>query len=239
MAFLLNASSYAFAAGSLWRLPGLGRRPAHRSEELAARRLFSDLREGLVYLGHQPQLLHPLLITFVTVAVATPAVGLLAAVVHKRGGSIVSLGLLMGSASLGAFSGALFAGSRGEGPHPTRRYAWYGIGAATALVLFALAPMSVIAPLSLASIGFTVFAEVVWNTSRVRLLAESTLQARLQSIASLVFALGGAIGQLWGGVALDQLGPMGLIGGASILGALSVGVLVSVLRSSTAAAHPG
>lgn len=164
IAFLLNASSYAVAAGSLWRLPGLGRRPAHRPEGLAARRLFSDLREGLVYLVRQPRLLYPLLFTFITVTVATPAVGLLAAVVHKRGGSIVSLGLLTGSASLGAFSGALFAGSRDESPHPTRRYAWYGIGAATALVLFALAPVSVISSLSLATIGFTVFAEVVMNS---------------------------------------------------------------------------
>ena len=225
VAFLLNASSYAVAAGSLWRLPGLGRRPAHGPEGLSARRLLSDLRGGLVYLARQPRLLHPLLLTFITVTVATPAVGLLAAVVHKRGGSIVSLGLLTGSASLGTFTGALFAGSRDEGPNPTRRYAWYGIGAAAALVLFALVPVSVIAPLPLAVIGFTIFAEVVWNTSRVRLLAEPAFQARLQSITSLAFVLGGAIGQLWGGVALGQFGMMGLIGGAAVLGALSVGVL--------------
>jgi predicted MFS family arabinose efflux permease len=226
IAFLLNASSYTVAAGSLWRLPGLGRRPTHRSEGLATRRLFSDLRDGLVYLARQPQLLYPLLFTFITVTAATPAVGLLAAVVHKRGGSIISLGFLTGSASLGAFCGSLFAGSKNEGPHPTRRYAWYGVGAAAALVLFALAPVSIIAPLSLAIIGFTVFAEVVWNTSRVRLLAEPALQARLQSIASLTFALGGAIGQLWGGVALDQLGAMGLIGGAGALGLISAGALL-------------
>ena len=225
IAFLLNASSYAAAAGSLWRLPGLGRRPAYKPEGLSARRLLSDLRDGLVYLARQPRLLHPLLFTFITVTVATPAVGLLAAVVHKRGGSIVSLGLLTGSASLGTFTGALFAGSRDEGPNPTRRYAWYGIGAAAALVLFALVPVSVIAPLPLAVIGFTIFAQVVWNTSRVRLLAEPAFQARLQSITSLAFVLGGAIGQLWGGIALDQFGAMGLIGGAAVLGALSVGVL--------------
>lgn len=60
------------------------------------------------------------------------------------------------------------------------------------------------------------------------LLAEPAFQARLQSIASLAFALGGAIGQLWGGVVLDQFGAMGLIGGAAVLGALSVGVLGAV-----------
>jgi predicted MFS family arabinose efflux permease len=106
-------------------------------------------------------------------------------------------------------------------------------------VLFALTPVSVISSLSLAIIGFTIFAEVVWNTSRVRLLAEPTLQARLQSITSLTFALGSGIGQLWGGVALDQFGMTGLIGGAGVLGVLSVGVLFSVRRSLATTARRG
>jgi len=192
---------------------------------LSARRLFSDLWETIVYLAHQPRLLHPLSLTFITVTIATPAVGLLAAVVHKRGGSIVGLGLLAGLASLGAFVGALFAGSKGEGHDPTRRYACYGIAAAAALVLFALAPVSLITPLSLATIGFVVFAEVVWNTSRVRLLAEPVFQARLQSIASLAFALGGAIGQLWGGIALDRWGIASIAAGAAVLALFSLGTL--------------
>jgi len=224
IAFLLNTLSYVVAAGSLWRLPGLGQRAEDKPGGLSVRRLSSDLWGSIVYLAHQPRLLHPLLLTFITVTIASPAVGLLAAVVHKRGGSIVSLGLLAGLASLGAFIGALFAGSNDEGRDPTRRYALYGIIVAVALVLFALAPVSLITPLSLATIGFVVFAEVVWNTSRVRLLAEPAFQARLQSIASLVFALGGAIGQLWGGIALDQFGVTSLIGGASVLVVLAVTV---------------
>jgi predicted MFS family arabinose efflux permease len=107
-----------------------------------------------------------------------------------------------------------------------RRYALYGLAVTVALVLFAVAPVSVVTPLPLAAIGFTVFAEVVWNTSRVRLLAEPTFQARLQSITSMVFALGGAIGQLWGGIVLDRFGVASLVGGAAVLGALSMGVLL-------------
>ncbi len=235
IAFLLNALSYGVAAGSLWRLPGLGQRAGDKPRDLSVRRLSSDFWGCIVYLAHQPRLLHPLLLTFITVTIATPAVGLLAAVVHKRGGSIVSLGLLAGLASLGAFIGALFAGSKGEGRDPTRRYALYGIIVAVALVLFALAPVSLITPLSLATIGFVVFAEVVWNTSRVRLMAEPAFQARLQSIVSLAFALGGAIGQLWGGVALDQFGVMSLASGAGVLGALSIGVLLVAQKPSTTA----
>jgi predicted MFS family arabinose efflux permease len=226
VAFLFNALSYSVAAGSLWRLPGLGQRTADRPQRLSVRRTFSGVRHGVVYLARQPGLLYPLLLTFVTVVVATPAVGLLAAIVHKRGGSIVSLGFLMASASLGAFLGAAYAGSRSEGDVPMRRYALYGLAVTVALVLFAVAPVSVVTPLPLAAIGFTVFAQVVWNTSRVRLLAEPTFQARLQSITSMVFALGGAIGQLWGGIVLDRFGVASLVGGAAVLGALSIGVLL-------------
>jgi MFS family permease len=226
VAFLLNGLSYSVAAGSLWCVPGIGQRMTGRPERLSARQLLSDVREGIVYLARQPGLVYPLLLTFVTVAIATPAIGLLAAIVHGRGGSIVSLGLLMASASLGALLGAVFAGSRSEGHAPIRRYAWYGVAVAAALALFTVAPVSLVAPLPLAVIGFGVFAEVVWNTSRVRLRAEPIFQGRLQSITSMVFALGGVVGQLWGGVALDRFGVISLAGGAAVLGALSMGVLL-------------
>jgi predicted MFS family arabinose efflux permease len=42
----------------------------------------------------------------------------------------------------------------------------------------------------------------------------------------MVFALGGAIGQLWGGIVLDRFGVASLVGGAAVLGAFSMGVLL-------------
>jgi MFS family permease len=235
IAFLLNGLSYSVAAGSLWFLPESEQGTGDRPERLAARRLFLDVRDGIVYLARQPGLLHPLLLTLAAVTISTPAVGLLAAIVHRRGGSIVSLGLLAASASLGALLGAVYAGSHSEGDTTIRRYASFGLAVAVALVLFAVAPVSLIAALPLATIGFAVFAEVVWNTSRVRLQAEPVFQARLQSVTSTVFALGGVIGQLWGGIALDRFGPASLAGGAAVLGALSIGVL---LRADRPVAQP-
>jgi len=224
IAFLFNSASYLIAAASLWRLPGLSLRSAAQWERLSALRLSLDLRDGIIYLARQPTLLYPLLLTFVTVVITTPSFGLLAAVVHKRGGSIISLGLLGASVSLGAFIGAVYAGSRGEGDHPIRRYALYGTGAAAALVAFAITPMSFVTPLPLAVIGFILFSEAVWNTSRVRLLAAAPFQARLQSITTMAFTLGSAVGQLWGGIALDRFGVMSLVGGAIVLVVLAVTV---------------
>jgi MFS family permease len=234
IAFLLNGLSYSVAVGSLWFLPGSEQGTGDRPEGLVARRLLLDVRDGIVYLARLPGLLHPLLLTLATVITATPAVGLLAAIVHRRGGSIVGLGLLSASASLGALLGAVYAGSHSEGDTPIRRYASYGLAVAAALALFAIAPVSLIAALPLATIGFTVFAEVVWNTSRVRLQAEPIFQARLQSVTSTVFALGGVIGQLWGGIALDRFGTTSLVGGAAVLGTLAIGVL---LRAGRPVAH--
>jgi len=47
----------------------------------------------------------------------------------------------------------------------------------------------------------------------------------------MVFALGSAIGQLWGGIVLDRFGVTSLTGGAAALGVLAVGVLFKVRRA--------
>jgi MFS family permease len=230
IAFVLNTTTYLVAAGSLWGLPGLGRLPADAQRPLAVRRLLSDLRDGLVYLARQPRLLHPLLLTFATVVAVSPALGLLAAIVHAQAGSIVDLGLLAASSSLGAFIGAGFAGARGEGDDPTRRYALFGLAAAAALGLFASVPVGLTSAVPLATIGFVAFAEAVWNTSRVRRTADPVYQARIQAITSMAFTLGFSLGMLWAGVVIDRLGLTALTGGALALGALSVGVALATRR---------
>ena len=118
----------------------------------------------------------------------------------------MTLGMLGASTSLGSFLGAVYAGSRSEGVSPTRRYALHGLGCAVALGLFTLPPMSSFTALPLAVIGFLLFSEADLNTSRVRLLAGEAFQARLQAITTMAFTLGGALGALWGGAALDRLG---------------------------------
>lgn len=225
VAFVLNALSYLVAAGSLWRIPGLDQPIPANGRRMTINGVSSDLRDGVSLLIHQHELLNPLLLTFLTVMISTPAVGLLAAIIHKRGGSIISLGLMITSAGVGSIAGAIFAGLRGEGNQPVRRYAWFGIMAAMAVGLFILTPLSFITPLPLAAIGFVLFAETVWNTSRVRMLASPAFQARLQSLTTMAFTLGTALGQLWGGIVIDRIGINGLAGGAILLCIISIGVL--------------
>jgi MFS family permease len=222
LAFILNTATYLIAAGSLWGLRDLSRPSGDRPQALDVKRVFSDLVDGLRYLARQPSILHPLLLTFVTIMIVSPVIGLLAAIVHAEDGSIVDLGLLAASSSLGAFAGAAFAGMRSAGTNPTRSYAILGLVSAPALALFALLPVGLVSMIPLAVLGAGAFSQAVWNTSRVRELADPAYQARLQAITSMAFTLGFSLGMLWAGVAIDRFGLTALAGGAAVLGLLSV-----------------
>jgi MFS family permease len=226
LAFILNAASYLVAAGSLWGLRDLSRQSADHPQAVDVKRVLADLVDGLRYLARQPSILHPLLLTFVTITIAGPVFGLLAAIVHAAGGSVVDLGLLAASSSLGAFAGAAFAGVRSAGANPTRSYAVLGLVSAAALAVFAFLPVGLISMVPLAVLGAPAFAQAVWNTSRVRELADPAYQARLQAITSMAFTLGFSLGMLWAGVAIDRFGLTALIGGAAVLGLLSVVVVI-------------
>jgi predicted MFS family arabinose efflux permease len=94
------------------------------------------------------------------------------------------------------------------------------------LTLFALLPVGLISMVPLAVLGAPAFAQAVWNTSRIRELAEPAYQARLQAVTSMAFTLGFSLGMLWAGVAIDQFGLTALAGGAAVLGLLSIVVVV-------------
>ena len=221
VAFLLNSASYLAAIFCLGRLRGLGLPVEKAPGRISPGRLFVDLKEGLVYLQHNKALLYPLLFTLAGIIIVSPTTSLLAAIVYDQGGSIVQLGLLGGAASLGALSGAIFAGMRSEG-NPLRTYALLGLLAAAAVTLFALRPLGLSSGLALYVLGFLAFAQAVWNTSRVPRLAERVYQARLQSITSMAFTLGTPLGALWGGVAIDRFGLIALTIGAGVLATISL-----------------
>ena len=226
VAFILNAATYLVAAGSIWGLRDLSRQSAGPPQSLDVKRVFSDLVDGVRYLARQPSILHPLLLTFITIMIVGPAIGLLPAIVHNEGGSIVDLGLLAASSSLGAFVGAAFAGMRSAGANPTRRYAVLGLVSAAAVAIFVYLPIGLISMGPLAILGTPAFAQAVWNTTRIRELADPAYQARLQAITSMAFTLGFSLGMLWAGVAIDQFGLTALAGGAAVLGVLSVVVII-------------
>lgn len=230
IAFLLNSLSYVAAGLGLQGLNDLS--STSNPAGFAVKHILEDLRDGFSYLSRQPNLLQPLLLTLFTVVITTPTMGLLPAIVHAQGGSIVSLGLLSATASIGALIGAICAGIWSDGASPTRRYALFGIVASLAVTTFAILPIGPLTALPLATIGFILFGEAVWNTSRVRLLGDNAYQARIQALTTMVFTIGGALGQLWGGIVVDRFGSLGLIGGAITLGIASLWIMLTTQPTS-------
>jgi predicted MFS family arabinose efflux permease len=234
LAFLLNAFSYGFAGFCLFMLYRSIALPSKQTYDIHFRVILKDLLDGLAYLFSQTHLFYPLLMTLFIVGLTGPASGLLAAVVHKQGGTIVSLGLLGMAGSLGSFIGAIYAGSKAESHNPTKQYAVWGCVAAGALILFAFLPFGWMSALPLAVMGFILFSQAVWNTSRIRLAANPTYQARLQALTTMAFTLGGALGQLWGGVSVDRIGMLAFAAGGIVLLSISFCFLIVARRNRTA-----
>jgi len=226
LAFILNALTYFSAVGCLWGLRKYSSEPNQHSNRIKLKQIFTDMKKGFHYLSQKPALLHPLLLTFVTVLFGGPIIGLLAAIVEKSGGTIVDLGLLSAAGSLGALGGAAFAGYQSAGNHPTRNYAILGIVSALAITAFALLPTGYISMIPFAILGAATFSQAVWNTSRVAAQAEPAFQGRLQALTSMAFNLGFSLSMFWGGAAIDKFGMIALVFGAALLGLLSFFVIL-------------
>ena len=221
VAFLLNSASYLAAIFCLGRLKGFDRSVGKKTGQSSIHHLLAELKDGVVYLARHKELLYPLLITLTLIAIVSPATSLLAAIVYKDHGSIIQLGLLGGAASLGAFSGALYAGMKSEG-NPIPTYSLFGLIAAIGLIIFTMKPIGVTGGMALYTLGFLAFAQAVWNTSRVPRLAAPDYQARLQALTSMAFTLGTPLGALWGGVVVDRYGLVAMVGGAVLLAVISI-----------------
>lgn len=98
--------------------------------------------------------------------------------------------------------------------------------AAAAFALYALLPIGYGTAVPIAAIGFILFAEAVWITSRIRPLASVAYQARLRAITTTTLTIGGAVGNLWGGLVVDWAGVLTLTGGAIVLAVVSGSVLI-------------
>ena len=113
--------------------------------------------------------------------------------------------------------------------HPLRTYACFGLLAAAAMTVFVFHPVDLLGGLILFILGFLVFAQVVWNTSRVPRLAEAAYQAACNPSHQWRSPWAHRWGR-YGGVAIDRFGLPALIAGVGILTVISVAVLVGSMN---------
>jgi MFS family permease len=222
LAFAINAATYMIAIYCLWRLKPVAR---VETKKMSARLIARDLLDGFRSMRQTSALFRPLWFSFLLILFLTPASSLLPAVVSNRGGTIVHLGLLGAAASLGMLVGAAYAGARSEGT-AMRTYAIFGLIGAAALVLFVINPLGPGGVLSMPVIGFLIFAQAVWNTSRVPRLAASEYQARFQALTTMAITIGSSVSAFWGGFAVDRFGLNSLLAGSLMVALISCIVLI-------------
>jgi MFS family permease len=235
-AFVANTLTYVVAAWALWHHRRLGGR-ARARVRLSARSAAADLRAGFRYLRGNRTLFEPLVLTFVFVLGTSPLFSLLAAVVHAEGRTLVDLGVLAATTSLGTFLGAGYAGARPPGDDVPLRYAQLGLVGAVALAVFALVPVGwpTLAPLVV--VGAIFGAQTVWNASRAAEVGDAVFQGRLQAITTMALGLGSALAALWAGPVLDAFGVRGLLGAAVGLAVLSTLAIARRQRAAAARAR--
>jgi MFS family permease len=232
LAFIMNSFTFFIAVGYLWGLKEYSQNTKQHPNRVNMKRVIKDMKKGIQYLSHKPAVLHPLLLTFITILVGGPIIGLLAAIVEKSGGTIVDMGLLSAAGSLGALGGAAFAGYRSAGKQPTQTCAILGLISASAIAAFALLPTGTISMIPFGVLGAATFSQAVWNTSRVAELVEPIYQGRLQALTSMAFNLGFSLSMFWGGAAIDKFGLAALVVGAALLGFVSLFVLLKKKSTS-------
>jgi predicted MFS family arabinose efflux permease len=227
-AFIMNAISYVVAVAALLAILSAPSTNSHRIDLASVGR---DLAEGISYLFTSPKLVRPLSLTGVTVLMTAPVLSVLPVLVQERGGTLVDVGILFAALSGGSFVGAIVAGARDERADVVRRYTGFALLAAAVLAGFSLSPVGPVALVAVFVIGFVLFSEGVWNTTRVRQVAPPTHQSRLQAMTSMAFSLGVSGAALWAGVAVDRFGPLALA-------AVAVGAVIGWRPAVTAATQP-
>ena len=219
--FLINAISYLAVVAALVLM---------RVSELAPRerapRSRGQIRAGVRYAWHTPELRLPLLTMAMTFLFAWNFVVLLP-LMAKRSfhGDAGTYGVMLALFGAGSLAGALMMASRAKQPN-TPRLARLGIAAGAFSIGLALAPTLPVAWTLLPVLGGVSIAFAITGNSTLQLTAAEEMRGRVMSLYSVIFLGSTPIGGPIAGVVGEHLGPrVGLIGGgviAAVTGALAL-----------------
>jgi MFS family permease len=203
--FLADVVSYLASAAMLLSI----RRPFHEVRELepwSARTHVRDIRDGVVWMWHQPFVRGAALVVGGANFMSNAGSLLMVIVARERGASAPVIGFMMSMAALGSLGGAV-AATRLHGVFSPRAivitYPWLGVAALLLLVLHE-------PPLVMGAIyGVWVFFGPTWDAiveGRRLLLTPDEMQGRASSVVYLLALGGAALGPLVGGVLVSGIG---------------------------------
>lgn len=206
--FFANGLSFIFVVLALWmvrtdRGPIV---PAHSVKDRRA--LWRDLIEGFRYVRNRPRVSALLLLSAVNSLFGAPyftMVPIYARDIFHLGET--GLAVMMGTAGLGAFLGALLVAYLGD----FRRKGWLVLGGAVAfgvcIVGFALSSRLTFSLLFLFGLGFALVVSVATTNTLLQKLVTDQMRGRVMSMFILSFVGTMPIGNILAGAASNEFGP--------------------------------
>jgi MFS family permease len=217
--FLYNGLSYFPVVLGLFLM-----RPDELHRERPVDRARGQIRAGLAYAWHRPELRFPLLLMLVVGTLAfnfSVLMPLMAKFVFNSGAN--TFGLLMSFMGAGAFVGALASANRAKPTH--RLLVFAGVAFGISLVAAAVAPNLPIELLILVVLGAAMITFQATANSLLQLNSDSAFRGRVMAFYVIVFVGSTPIGGPLVGWVAQEFGPrtgLGLGGLATIIASVAV-----------------
>ncbi len=224
--FAIDAVSYLAVIGSLLAMRVVAHPRAAREGHV-----WSEMRDGFRYVTGQPLVRAVILLLAVTSILGGSYTTLLPMVAGStlRGGPH-TLGILMGTAGLGALCGALYLASRTSVADLPRLVGRATLTLGTALCALRLAPNIYVAIPLLFVTGLSWLVQLGSTNTIVQTVVEREMLGRVMSLYAVAFFGGMPLGALLVGFTADRIGPMNAFLCAG-LGVVTAGILYSRSRS--------
>ncbi|HKJ75644.1 MAG TPA: MFS transporter [Gammaproteobacteria bacterium] len=199
--FAINAGTFLLMLIGLWRI----RMPASGTERPGRRP--GALAEGLRYAAGHPRIRAALLL-LASVSLLSTGYSVLMPVFSKTvfGGGPTLLGMLLGSAGLGALVAALRLAYLSGRQQLDRQIGGAVITAGVAMAGFAATDYLPLAMALLAVVGFALTTLIASTNTLLQMLVADTLRGRVMSLFSVLFIGANSIGNLLAGTIADRVG---------------------------------
>jgi MFS family permease len=200
--FTIDAASYLAVIGSLLAMTVKLRPASARS-----RRVLADLAEGLRYVWHFP-LVRAVLLMLATSSVLGGAYATLLPVIAATTlhGGPHTLGILMGSAGLGALTGALYLASRTSVVGLAAVIERCALGLGAGMLGMELASQVAIAVPLVFVIGMSMMVQMAATNTMIQSIVDDKMLGRVISLYAMAFFGGAPIGSLLEGTLASQIG---------------------------------
>jgi MFS family permease len=225
--FFANGLSFVAVVAALWLVrPQRQLAPKHSVRDRRA--LWQDLTEGFRYVRNRPRVSSLLLLSAGNSLFGAPYFTLIpiyARDIFKLGET--GLALMMGSAGVGAFLGALLVAYLGD----FKRKGWFVLGGAIAfglfIINFAISSQLWLSLVFLFGIGFSIVVSVALTNTLLQKLVTDQMRGRVMSMFMLSFIGSLPIGNILAGAASKQFGPQyTLAAGGLIIVLFATGVMI-------------